>query len=127
MLSELDPQSDGRTDIAVEFRLPVVAPAHVEKVGEGYTRLYTRLWDEDESMMIRRQVQLDRDLPRGRLHAAREPVDLGPVDALWAHLPLAVELDGRSFRIVESQGALVAYSTVCPHRLVPLAADLTRD
>ena len=77
-------------------------------------------------MMMRRQVQLDRNLPRGA-HAAPEPVALGPVDALRARLPLAVQLDGRSFRIVESKGALVAHSTVCPHRLGPLAADLTRD
>ena len=125
--TQLDFQGEQRTDIEVEFCLPEVAPERVGKAGEGYTRLYTRLWDEDESMMLRRQAQLDLDRPRGRLRAAREPVGLGPVAALRARLPLAVELDGRSVRIVESQGALVAHSTVCPHLLGPLDAELPRD
>ena len=51
---------------------------------------------------------------------APEALPLGPLLDLRAKLPLVVELDGRSFRIVALGNALVAHSTVCPHWLGPL-------
>ena len=46
--------------IDVEFHLPGVSAARAERVGARYVELYTRLYDEDESMMVGRQGYLDR-------------------------------------------------------------------
>src|SRR5206468_4637365 len=59
ILTLLEPVAERATRIAVEFRLPGISPARADAVGEAYTDLYTRLWDEDEAMMIRRQALLD--------------------------------------------------------------------
>ncbi|MEX2207799.1 MAG: Rieske (2Fe-2S) protein [Myxococcota bacterium] len=122
--TELQPKQPRATDIRVEFKLPGVAPAQVEALGRGYTTLYTRLWDEDESMMMRREAMLARvaALPE----RGRESLELGPLDALRARLPLLVELDGRPFRVLALGDELIAHSTVCPHLLGPLE-DGARD
>ena len=78
--------------------------------------LYALLWDQDESMMERREGQLaarPAAAPAGSL-------PLGPLAALRARLPLAVEVGGRGFRVVELGGELLAHATECPHRLGPL-------
>ncbi len=62
ILTRLDPVDRRTTRIAVEFRVPGVAPADADAVGAIYTRLYARLWDEDEGMMVRRQGLLDNGL-----------------------------------------------------------------
>lgn len=64
ILTCLDPLSERTTGIVVEFRVPGVSPAQVDAVGAAYLRLYSRLWDEDERMMIRRQAWLDGQLGR---------------------------------------------------------------
>lgn len=115
----LDPE---RTQISVEFWLPNVDPAQADRLGESYTALYTRLWDEDESMMVRRTRLLAGRSPRG----ARR-VELGPLEALRARLPLCVELSGRPFRLLELDGELVAHAGRCPHLLGPLEQGEVRD
>ena len=60
--TRLEPVEPHATRIAVEFWVPGVDPEHAATVGAGYTRLYTRLWDEDERMMVRRQQLLDAGL-----------------------------------------------------------------
>jgi hypothetical protein len=60
ILTCLRPTDERSTDIVVEFRVPSVPPARADAVGAAYLRLYTRLWDEDERMMVRRQALLDR-------------------------------------------------------------------
>jgi len=106
------------TDIRVEFLLPGISPAQVEALGRGYTTLYTRLWDEDETMMVRREAMLAKlsSFPE-RGHTSLE---LGRLTDLRARLPLLVEYDGRPFRVLERDGALLAHSTLCPHMLGPL-------
>jgi hypothetical protein len=47
------------TDIVVEFRVPFIAPTQAKALGAAYLRLYERLWDEDERMMLRRQMLFD--------------------------------------------------------------------
>jgi nitrite reductase/ring-hydroxylating ferredoxin subunit len=120
----LEPSGERETRIAVEFRLADVRPEGADAVGAAFTRLYTRLWDEDEGMMVERTRQLDAN--RARRDGARE-LDLGPLDALRARLPLVVELGGRPFRLIESKGAILAHSTVCPHRLGPLGGGPLED
>jgi hypothetical protein len=59
ILTCLKPLEERTTDIVVEFRVPGVKAERAEAVGAAYLRLYTRLWDEDERMMRRRQELLD--------------------------------------------------------------------
>jgi hypothetical protein len=59
ILTCLKPVDERTTDIVVEFRLPRVTAKQAEAVGTAYLQLYTRLWDEDERMMMRRQELID--------------------------------------------------------------------
>ena len=59
ILTCLKPLAERMTDIVVEFRMPGVTTERAEALGAAYLRLYTRLWDEDESMMVRRQELID--------------------------------------------------------------------
>lgn len=104
------------TDVEVAFWLPDVAPAHADALGAAYVALYTRLWDEDESMMVRRAHELAREKP----HGAPQRLALGPLADLRARLPLCVEWGGEPWRVIELGGSLVAHATRCPHRLGPL-------
>jgi nitrite reductase/ring-hydroxylating ferredoxin subunit len=106
-----------RTDIVVDFFVPGLDAAHRAGVGRYYIDLYTRLYDEDVSMMSERQAQLDTARRRATADA---PMILGSLAEVRARLPITIEIGGRSFCIVESGGDLIAYSTVCPHRLGPL-------
>ncbi|MBA3764766.1 MAG: Rieske (2Fe-2S) protein [Actinobacteria bacterium] len=77
-------------EVSVEFRAPDVQPETADRLGSAYARLYQRLYDEDESMMVGRQRALDDrgfasvrvvDID-GERHAfkARCPHLLGPLD-----------------------------------------------
>lgn len=55
ILTCLTPVSEHATGIVVEFRAPGVSGKRADALGAAYLRLYTRLWDEDERMMVRRQ------------------------------------------------------------------------
>lgn len=114
--THLDPVGEHETHIAVEFWLPGVRPESAERLGAGFVRLYTRLWDEDESMMMEREARLRERAPRD----AADPVSLGPLAQLRSRLPLVVDFGGHPFRIVELDGELIAHSTICPHLLGPL-------
>src|SRR5262249_5781857 len=59
ILTRLKPLDEQTTDIVVEFRVPGVNAKQADAVGAAYLRLYTRLWDEDERMMRRRQELID--------------------------------------------------------------------
>ena len=107
-----------RTGIEVEFHVPGVRPARAAEVGAGFERLYARLWDEDEGMMVRRGHELARR--PGPATASTASVVLGPLVVVRRRLPLLVELGGERWRVVELRGELLAHSTRCPHRLGPL-------
>jgi nitrite reductase/ring-hydroxylating ferredoxin subunit len=114
--TRLRPLDATRTEVRVRFDLPGLAAADEEvvgRIGRAYVELYTRLWDEDEAMMIARAGALARrDVP------APDRVDLGPREEL--HLPLDVDAGGRRARVIELDGRLVVYDTTCPHWLGPL-------
>lgn len=65
ILTRLRPLDERATGIAVEFWVPVANVDQAESVGAAFLRLYTRLWDEDEAMMVRRQALLDAQLISG--------------------------------------------------------------
>ena len=112
--TSLVPVSEERTDIRVEFHVPS-APPPPESVGRSFTKLYTRLWDEDEAMMRRRSE---------RLAAKREPgaeaVDLGTETEVRQRAPFSTRFDGRRFRVVLLGGELLAHAADCPHWQGPL-------
>lgn len=117
ILTELVPQGTHATAITVTFHVPGVDPARRPAVAAAYTRLYARLWDEDEGMMMRRQTVLDAndaaaDRPR---HVA-----VGHENDVRARLPLVVGFGAREVRLVAVGDTIVAHATVCPHRGGPL-------
>ena len=113
--TRLTPLAADRTQVEVGFHLPGVPPQRREQLGLSYVALYTRLWDEDETMMRRRQRELDRARaePTG-------PLCLGREDELRKQLPLCVELAGRRWRVLEHGGELLVHAASCPHMLGPL-------
>jgi len=106
------------TGIEVEFHVPGLPAERAAEIGAGFERLYARLWDEDEEMMVRR----GRELARRPRPAPRpsEPVALGPVEEGSRRLPLVVELGGERWRVIELGGELHAHAARCPHWLGPL-------
>jgi nitrite reductase/ring-hydroxylating ferredoxin subunit len=119
----LVPRGPEHTDVRVEFLLPEVSAQAASRIGADYVALYTRLWDEDEGMIQERTRALARRGEDGPL----APLELGPVEALRDSLPRVVEFGGRRFRIAADGEGLFAHSTVCPHRLGPLAACTRED
>ncbi len=77
-------------EVTVEFHAPDVRPGSAARLGAAYERLYRRLYDEDESMMMGRQAGLDDrgiapirvvEVDRERCaFEARCPHQLGPLD-----------------------------------------------
>jgi nitrite reductase/ring-hydroxylating ferredoxin subunit len=120
--TRLIPLAPQRTRIEVEFLLPGIPRERRDALGRAYVRLYTLLWDQDESMMRQREAQLARRAP-----PATASLALGPLASLRARLPLRIELGGREFRLLELDGELVAHATQCPHRLGPLAEAQVED
>lgn len=59
-------------DVTVEFHLPDVRGESAERIASAYARLYQRLYDEDESMMVGRQDGLDG---RGRAPVRAVEID----------------------------------------------------
>ncbi len=115
--TRLEPRREG-TGIEVEFLVPGVDPADAESVGAVFTRLYTRLWDEDEAMMTRREVQLSRG--RSARNETVYTVEIGSLDEVRSRVPFVVAGGGRHYRIVELNGKFIAHATECPHKGGPL-------
>jgi nitrite reductase/ring-hydroxylating ferredoxin subunit len=109
------PVEPRRTDIVVDFFVPDVDATARARVGTAFADLYTRLYDEDEAMMVERQRQLDR-----RIDSAEAPSEavLGRVGAL--DFPRVEPYRGHDFWIVREGDALRAYAAQCPHMLGPL-------
>ncbi len=105
-----------RTRVDVEFHLPHLSEEQTAKAGESLVRLYKKLWDEDEAMMIARQGALDH-----QTRHSYAPVSLGDLEELRASLPRTLDLDGHPIQIIERNGALIAYPARCPHMKAPLA------
>ena len=118
IVTRLRPAGERATDIEVAFHVPGVPADRTGAVGEAYVRLYTRLWDEDVAMMLRRQARLDAG--RQRAAPGAEPLRLGPVADLRASLPRVVEARGRRYRIIAWEGELLAHPVDCPHLGGPL-------
>jgi nitrite reductase/ring-hydroxylating ferredoxin subunit len=103
-------------EVAVEFHVPGLATREQkEVVGSLYLELYEKLYDEDECMMVGRQMRLDE-----RRAANREIDALGKLEDLRARLPLTVGTSRGPFRLVEVDQRIRIHSAICPHSLGPL-------
>ena len=116
-VSEIDSEA---TDIRVEFFVPGLDSTSGAGAGRALVELYTRLWDEDESMMRRRQAFLDGTGPGIAKRGERKRVSLGPADPLRAEGTRLVLVGSEPFRVLWHDGGFVAHTTVCPHWGGPL-------
>jgi len=122
IVTTLAPVNASVTRVSVDFLVPGVSEEHADLVGVYYRKLYARLWDQDEAMMVERERVLglasraDLRVPDDR----RAPVPLGNADDLRSRLPLLVEVADRLYRIVNVGGRFVVHSAVCPHMGGPL-------
>jgi len=112
------PVDSRRTDIEVEFHLPDLRPEQVTPIGDAYTALYERLWDEDEAMMQLRESRLGSAV--GSVSAFA--LDLGREAEVRDRVPIEVDFAGKPYWVVEWEGRLRVYSAICPHQLGPLGA-----
>jgi nitrite reductase/ring-hydroxylating ferredoxin subunit len=116
------------TDILVRFLVPEPpSPAAREKLGAAFVQLYTRLWDEDEAMMQRRQDFLDGAPPRIPRPGARAAQPLGAAAALRARVPFVACAGEDRFVVREHAGRLVAHAAACPHWGASLAEARIED
>ncbi|MFT6432207.1 MAG: nitrite reductase/ring-hydroxylating ferredoxin subunit [Candidatus Azotimanducaceae bacterium] len=111
--------TDQTTDIEVQFLVPDVPQEKVASVGKFFQQLYSKLWDEDEAMMIERQAQLDK---QSELHPLK--IDLGYEDELLTSLPRYIDLKRGRYRVIAVDGQLKVHSVVCPHILGPLNSEV---
>jgi len=95
-----------------------VAEEVLKSFGEGYARLYERLYDEDEGMMVERQSRLDH--LKGNAAGEAERLELGKLADVRSRAPFCFNFGRGRFRLIEHQGELLAHSTVCTHWLGPL-------
>lgn len=108
------------TDIRVEFFVPGHDASTGRRMGSGFVGLYTRLWDEDESMMQGRQRFLDGGGPGVARRGRRERLALGSEQALREAGGRIVEVDAEPFRVRWHEDRWVAHTAVCPHWGGPL-------
>ena len=119
---QMQPLSNDQTKVVITYHIAEQDPNRLAAIGQGFVALYTRLWDEDEAMMIRREQTSRLPAP-----ATFAPIDLGPIFALMARLPLTLEAGGRPVRLVMVDGQLTAFSALCPHWLGPLDETPVQD
>jgi nitrite reductase/ring-hydroxylating ferredoxin subunit len=116
--TRLTPMTAKSTAIEVAFHVHEADARRLDAIGARYIEVYRRLWDEDEAMMIARARALARR--KRKSTASTAPKRLGAIDAVRARAPFVVSFAGERVRIVEVDGALVAYAATCPHWLAPL-------
>ncbi len=107
------------TMVVVDFFVPGASKDAIPRLADYYKTLYARLYDEDVRMMTTRERELDR-IRSGATREKAAAKRIGYLGELRERLPVEVELGGARFKIVELEGKLVAYSTLCPHSLGPL-------
>jgi nitrite reductase/ring-hydroxylating ferredoxin subunit len=106
--------SDDQTKVVITYHIDEQDPARLAAIGKGFVAVYTRLWDEDEAMMVRRETLSARP----NLDRSAKPLDLGPVQDL--HLPQTLIFEGQPVRLAMLDDQMTAFSAVCPHWLGPL-------
>ncbi len=118
--------------VHVSFHAPDVRPETAAKLGAAYARLYERLYDEDESMMVGRQAALDDRAAAVRVvevdgercaFKARCPHLLGPLDDVPV-IDGAIQCPWHGYRFDVRTGANLD-GNACRLQVVPVS-DLAR-
>ena len=107
-------RAEGGLRVVVDFFVPDVPEAAREQMFAYYQQLYAGLYDEDEEMMTGRQAALEAKPSRAM------SVTLGPEADVRASLPMTFDVGGKTFRLIEEAGELLAHAAACPHMLGPL-------
>jgi len=79
--------------VTVDFHVAGVDPAKAPAVGDYYRRLYARLYDEDEAMMVARQRALDEGAGAAGWRTVRLPDGDRPVPRACPHLGLPLDAE----------------------------------
>jgi len=113
------------TQIAVEFHFPEMDLKRRDYLRDALLKLYTRLWNEDEDMMIERHRRLIDVRDR------RNEINLGRDTTLYQKLSVGdlilFQMAGREYQMREVSGELQAHATICPHLSGPLSHCLEED
>jgi nitrite reductase/ring-hydroxylating ferredoxin subunit len=121
----LEPLASDSTQIEVRCYLPEKRPQRRDMLGEKYRGACQRLWDEGEATMQQRERRADAR--RNRRRGGTLPIALGKFDGLLPRLPLLVDVEAETFRVVAVEGKLYAHATVCPHWQEPLSDVVVED
>ncbi|MFN4112532.1 MAG: Rieske (2Fe-2S) protein [Sphingomonadaceae bacterium] len=120
--------SDSQIVIDVRFLLPERPdePAHEAMILGILQTQYTRLYDEDEALMVARQEALDQR--KQRVAMAPSSHDFGAEATLDRDRPHLFTVSTGRFVLRHYRGRWVAHAAVCPHMLGPLSeADIGPD
>lgn len=107
-------REEGGLRVVVDFFVPDVPDEARAQMLAYYKTLYAGLYDEDVSMMTGRQDALEAHPDQ------QESRSLGAQAGVLARVPFLFDLAGNTFRLVETDGELVAHAALCPHMLGPL-------
>ena len=113
------PLGENRIKVIVDFYVPKLPVFLHAMYGKQLVETYTKLYDEDLSMMSTRQQKIDLG-KTGETNNNALQIELGGVDSIDKKLPLKFELANKTYRLVSIDGDLVAHATTCPHMLGPL-------
>lgn len=118
----IDLEADG-LEVVVDFFVPDAGYTSDQRrdYGNALSGIYATLYDEDEAMMARRQVEMDAWAADRRLRdTASTEADLGTIDALKSAGSKIVSFRGGRYRIIADGNDLTIFSVRCPHMLGPL-------
>lgn len=105
---------EGGLRVVVDFFVPDIPQNARENTLAYFTQLYAGLYDEDEDMMVGRQAALEAKPSQATA------LPLGQLDDVRSRLPIVFALGGKTFRLLELDGELMAHAAQCPHMLGPL-------
>ncbi len=117
-------------EVQVDFFVPDtgLTDEQSRQYGQVMSTIYAQLYDEDESMMARRQQEMQAWAAFRKSKDGREDaLDLGPVEEVRAALPRIVPFNGGRFKLDWQDGAFVVFSVRCPHMLGPLDDEPVTD
>lgn len=116
IVTQLAAVDDEHTDIEVEFWGEAESEGMAKIKGQGYLRLYQRLWDEDEQMIVE-MLAADR----------HEPWRPEPGAQLQRSGPREARLGERRLGVVERGELAFVHDRVCPHMGGPLIGAALDD